>query len=284
MSTCSAGTSAVRTAPCAGPRRAARSSSRSKPGAQHVHDAALAERHEQRLRRRRASRSPRAPSGQAPSATSPARSPAAGRRSANHAPRIRDRSRHAHAVGLDAEQQRMEVEVDRSVKVPANQLQRLQFELESADQVDVQRVEVAEQRPESEPRSMAARRPAGFRSEVRRSSTRCARDCWLRRPRSGIASGATRRSPLTKRRACGQRSDPTRASGTTCHDAGSAASNALSAYVMPPHSSTGSRRGSRPWMTSQTKEPMTPRRFIQRVRRRSEPSLEQTLPLALDLA
>ncbi len=25
-----------------------------------------------------------------------------------------------------------------------------------------------------------------------------------------------------------------------CHDAGSAASNALNAYVMPPHSSTGS--------------------------------------------
>ena len=62
----------------------------------------------------------------------------------------------------------------------------------------------------------------------------------------GIASGAARRRPLMNRRACGHRSDPTFASGTRCHDSGSAASNALRAYVMPPHSSTGSRRGSRP--------------------------------------
>src|SRR5678816_999063 len=44
---------------------------------------------------------------------------------------------------------------------------------------------------------------------------------------------------------------------------------------MPPHSSTGAERGSRPWITSHTKEPITPtrRRLIARARLMSELTL-----------
>src|SRR5688572_10979247 len=78
----------------------------------------------------------------------------------------------------------------------------------------------------------------------------------------GAASGAMRRSARRNSRAFAERSSPTFTSGTISQSSGNAASSALSAYVIPPHSSTGSSRGSRPWMMSQTKVPMTPKRRL----------------------
>ena len=62
----------------------------------------------------------------------------------------------------------------------------------------------------------------------------------------GAASGAMRRSVRRNSPACACRSSPTRASGTISHSSVSAASSAERAYVIPPHSSTGAERGSRP--------------------------------------
>src|SRR6476469_6007551 len=45
----------------------------------------------------------------------------------------------------------MQVTVDRPAKVLAYQLRRLEVQLEAADQVDVERIEIAEQRLEPEP-------------------------------------------------------------------------------------------------------------------------------------
>src|SRR5687768_17437659 len=70
-----------------------------------------------------------------------------------------------------------------------------------------------------------------------------------------------RRSPPMNSRAREARSNPTFMTGTISQSSGSAASSALRAYVMPPHSSTGTCRASRPWSVSQTKVPMTPSRL-----------------------
>src|SRR5689334_21550093 len=47
-------------------------------------------------------------------------------------------------------------------------------------------------------------------------------------------------------------------SGTISQSGGRLASSPPSAYAMPPHSSVGGASGSRPWMRSQTSDPMTP--------------------------
>src|SRR6478736_2670557 len=58
--------------------------------------------------------------------------------------------------------------------------------------------------------------------------------------------------------ACRLRSCPTLMRGTISQSSGSAASIAEREYAMPPHSSTTSCAGSRPWITSHTREPRTP--------------------------
>src|SRR3982751_2220385 len=63
-------------------------------------------------------------------------------------------------------------------------------------------------------------------------------------------------------RAFAARSCPTFMMGTISQSSGSAASSPLRLYVIPPHSSIGTARASRPWMTSHTKVPMTPMRFF----------------------
>src|SRR5205823_9655164 len=77
------------------------------------------------------------------------------------------------------------------------------------------------------------------------------------------ASGATRRSVRRKARARSARSEPTFTIGTISQSGCSAASSPLRPYEMPPHSSTGAFRGSRPWMVSQTSVPMTPIRRLE---------------------
>src|SRR5688572_18542396 len=47
-------------------------------------------------------------------------------------------------------------------------------------------------------------------------------------------------------------------SGTISQSGVRLASNPASAYAIPPHSSTGGASGSRPYMRSQTSEPMIP--------------------------
>src|SRR5664279_407852 len=74
------------------------------------------------------------------------------------------------------------------------------------------------------------------------------------------ASGAMCASDAVNSRARAARSLPTLMSGTICHSSSSAASNAAREYVMPPHSSTVEMP--RPWIVSQTKVPITPRRFM----------------------
>src|SRR5689334_20947404 len=74
------------------------------------------------------------------------------------------------------------------------------------------------------------------------------------------ASGAIRSSVDKKVAARDARSSPTLTIGTISQSSDSAASSPPRPYAMPPHSSTGAERGSRPWITSQTKDPITPTR------------------------
>ena len=60
-------------------------------------------------------------------------------------------TRRAKSRRLHAQHERMQIAVDRAAIVLPDQLRRLELELEAADQVDVQRIEIAEQRLESEP-------------------------------------------------------------------------------------------------------------------------------------
>ena len=64
---------------------------------------------------------------------------------------IRQRLQGSHPVRLDRQQQRVKIAIDRTAKVLANQLRGLEVELEPADEVDVERVEIRQQWLQSEP-------------------------------------------------------------------------------------------------------------------------------------
>src|SRR4030095_2425386 len=64
---------------------------------------------------------------------------------------VLERTRRAKSRWLHAQHERMQITVDRPAIVVANQLHGLELELEPTDHVDVQRINIGEQRLESEP-------------------------------------------------------------------------------------------------------------------------------------
>ena len=118
--------------------------------------------------------------------------------------RVRERLQHPHAVVLHAEEQAVQVGVDRAAESLAERLRRAQRELEARDEVQVERVEVADHRPELEPGPRRARRPTSARSAAPPTGSaappgcsapglRCTRPPGVSRDRPRSSSAASRR-------------------------------------------------------------------------------------------
>ena len=65
--------------------------------------------------------------------------------------RIRQGQQRTYSVGLYRQKQGMQIAIDRSAEVGANELSGFQIELEAADQIDVESVQSCEQRLEAKP-------------------------------------------------------------------------------------------------------------------------------------
>ena len=173
---------------------------------------------------------------------------------------VGQRARRAQPARLHGQQQRVEVAVDDALEVLPEQLRRLQVHLEARDEVHVQRVQLPEQRHEAGPgpsRHAAVQHLAAALAAVveqldpvvrvrhldQRGVRRQARQRVeeVVRAHRQVVADLQHRDDLPVGRQRGVQPP--------------------SAYAIPPHSSTGPERTSRPWIMSHTNVPMTPTRF-----------------------
>ena len=211
-------------------------------GRREVHRAALAERDDEARDAGRERRRRRAPSDRAPSSPSRLRSPAGNRSSRTTRPRSAVARGVRSPFGCTAHDYHVQIAVDRTAKMLAEQLHRLEIELPAAQEVDVERVEPREVEHRLEASPASSRNAAGEESRcaARRCDSAARRVDWVRHlDQRGIGRGALAASGRT---ACA-RAARSLADLDERHDlpvvGERGVESARARSVMPPHSSIG---------------------------------------------